>query len=328
MGLLKRANSELNIRQAVAERLIENDTDIFETIEGMCTEETRVDIDNPDFLKRYPAEEYDVYRMKNGVYVICENKKDFPKKDVWICTGDISIYGKLTEAVVYASKDKDNNICSIDYIYLDSDISRKNGAKDIFVASAHVGSGIAQVSGKPRREGNKVIPDYSDCRDILSLEGETIIDLIKKKWESSENDVDRDIADIILNDFGMILDLVPERKIDRESDLEITYRALQCKLKQREAENSVLKSENSALVLEEAKLKSANKTLNIENSKLINENTAVQRRYLELMETLRRVKEFIVHKCSKIPFVGKRILAEMNKELKINEISDGRLDER
>ena len=53
------------------------------------------------------------------------------------------------------------------------------------------------------------------------------------------------------------------------------------------------------------------------------ENEKLRRENLELKERFFRVRKFIIEKCSKIPFVGKWILSELNNELGKNELNSG-----
>lgn len=86
-----------------------------------------------------------------------------------------------------------------------------------------------------------------------------------------------------------------------------------------------LKTNNTVKKQEEinAELKSENTELKAKIELLEKQNMQLRGENLGLKERFMRVRKFIVERCSKIPFVGKWILSEINSKLGENELNSG-----
>ena len=77
---------------------------------------------------------------------------------------------------------------------------------------------------------------------------------------------------------------------------------------------------------ENEELQQQNAELTKEKTQLQQENAGLKKENMSLKERFLRIRKFITERCAKIPFIGKRILREMQQELGEKELTDG--DER
>lgn len=80
-------------------------------------------------------------------------------------------------------------------------------------------------------------------------------------------------------------------------------------------EKERVQSENTRLNKQIESLQSQNKELGSKNELLSARNEKLETQNTELKDLLNRVKDFVVKKCSKIPFVGRSLIASFNQEL-------------
>lgn len=74
-------------------------------------------------------------------------------------------------------------------------------------------------------------------------------------------------------------------------------------------------AQNARLEKQVEGLRNQNKELSTKNDLLIARNEKLEMQNTELKDMLNRVKDFVVKRCSRIPFVGKSLIAQLNEEL-------------
>lgn len=311
MRLLDRLDSEKVSGKLKSNQLLENERPVFEKIKSMCTEENKDENESRVLHNAFGSNAsrlYSLYKLENGTHVILSKNGN----DMLCYTGEVTGHGYITGAIIKINT-RDNDISHVSYKYGDLDFT--NNVKTEEIASVTKNGTMSCLSSTNfRREEGKIVGYRKNQK--TAMDGKTIIDIIQQNI-NSEDDCDRYIGDMILSDFSLILNLVPERELKEESDVEISLRKANDELKEKTHENASLKSEKKAL-------ENKNATLESENEKLNEENRNLKRRSEELMQKLKQIREFICVKCSKIPFVGKRIVKEMNDTLGEKELPEGR----
>ena len=236
-------------------------------------------------LYRLPTGQYVVINRNNGITTISNNKY------ILMNNGDINISENGT--YISYSNTGDLGLSNITY----------GAIKDkhfIFVGRIKE---ISEANIESVRKGidATILPSFSIGKEdkIITVndEGESLIDIIDKLPQEIRGQEE----ETIINEFKKLLQPHEREDLQEEPDLDRKLRNFNKKIAMLEQQNAELEQENSQLK---------------------QQNTQLSQEYMELKERFTKLRKFITERCAKIPILGKRLLGEMQHELKENELSE------
>lgn len=232
------------------------------------------------------------YRLPTGQYVI--DKTNSHGGEVVLSNTDKYMDRQNREEengpIVKAYFDEDRNCTKIEYLFFDE-------GKEI-------------LSAFIQKENNAVL--FKNSSALLGgisedTKADSFIDVIDnaEAITGGKELIDDNVRKFIIGDFKkLVWPFLDKDKIIEE---------LRGKVEVLENENEEIKKENDELTTELAEQRKKNKELEEEN--------------LDVKERFVKVRKFITERCAKIPFVGKRLLREMQTELGEKELPKGKREE-
>lgn len=192
-----------------------------------------------------------------------------------------------------------NNIVNKEGNYLDSCNTLGKGEVHIVIKGESIYQDIVEEFQKEEPKKNIV--------GALAEEQLLTYRLLKNQTENSSKYkyTDEDVEEIILNTAQEHKEQANKNEALLREKYEKEIRELSSKLEELQKENKELSSD-----LEEEK----------------EENGKLQQKYDKLYETHGRLKNFVVHRIGKIPFLGRRILKMMENEVKVLPEGDSQVD--